>query len=60
VRAKGAISIQTHRVRFLGGKNIQRLFSVLGINGEDTDEQQPLVAALGPVGHVYSTRRLIG
>src|SRR5690606_9855426 len=37
----------------LGGHNVQRLFSVLGINGEEADAAHPLVAALGPVGHVY-------
>jgi endonuclease/exonuclease/phosphatase family metal-dependent hydrolase len=58
VRGKGAISIQTQRVRFLGGNKVQRLFSVLGINGEETDAEEPLVAALGPVGHVYSPRQL--
>jgi endonuclease/exonuclease/phosphatase family metal-dependent hydrolase len=50
----GVSSIQTQRVRLLGGKRIQRLFSVIGIDGDGPDEQQPIVAALGPVGHVYS------
>ncbi|MCD6707245.1 MAG: endonuclease/exonuclease/phosphatase family protein [Thiobacillus sp.] len=53
VRTQNAGGIQTQRVRFLGGRKLQRLFSVLGINGEEADEQHPLVAALGPVGHVY-------
>ncbi len=60
LRLKGEIGIQTQRVRLLGGKNIQRLFSVLGIEKEETDERQPLVAALGSVGHVYSPRQLTG
>lgn len=51
-------SIQTQRVRFLGGKRIQRLFSVLGINGENVDEQSAIVAGLGPVAHVYAPRQL--
>ena len=60
VRGGSVGSIQTQRVRFLGGGRIQRLFSVLGINGEDTDEQHPVVSALGPVGHVYAVRELTG
>jgi endonuclease/exonuclease/phosphatase family metal-dependent hydrolase len=51
-------SIQTQRVRLLGGNNIQRLFAVLGINGEESDEPHAKIAALGPVGHVYSPRKL--
>ncbi|MDP2057868.1 MAG: endonuclease/exonuclease/phosphatase family protein, partial [Thiobacillus sp.] len=60
VRPKGMGGIQTQRVRFLGGQKIQNLFSVLGIDGEEADEQHPLVAALGPVGHVYLPRELTG
>lgn len=59
-RPGGAGGIQTQRVRFLGGRNIQRLFSVLGMNGEDADEAHPVVAALGPVGHIYFPRDLSG
>ena len=51
-------SIQTQRVRFLGGKRIQRLLSVRGANGEEPGEQQPGVVALGPVGHVYAPQEL--
>jgi len=58
VRSQGANSVQTQRARFLGGKKIQRLFSMLGMNGENTDEHQPVIAALGPVGHVYSPQPL--
>lgn len=53
VRPQVAGGIQTQRVRVLGGRKIQRLFSVLGINGDEADDAHPLVAALGPVGHVY-------
>lgn len=60
VRQDGTAGIQTQRVRYLGGDKIQRLFSVLGINGEDTDEQHPAVAALGPVGHIYLPHGLSG
>jgi endonuclease/exonuclease/phosphatase family metal-dependent hydrolase len=56
----GAGGIQTQRVRFLGGRRIQRLFSVLGINGDATDADRPLVAALGPVGHIYLPPGLTG
>jgi endonuclease/exonuclease/phosphatase family metal-dependent hydrolase len=55
---KGQGSIQTQRVRLLGGGNIQRLFPVPGIHGGGTDEEQPVVVAPGPVAHVYSPRQL--
>lgn len=60
ITTEGASSVQTQRVRFLGGNNIQRLFSVLGIHGDEPDEQQPAVTALGPVAHVYAPRQLTG
>ena len=50
-------SVQMQRVRFLGGNNVQRLFSLLGLNDEET-EQHASVAALGPVGHAYAPREL--
>lgn len=58
IRNEGASSVQTQRVRFLGGKKIQRLFSVLGIDGDAPDEQHPAVTSLGPVAHVYAPRKL--
>jgi endonuclease/exonuclease/phosphatase family metal-dependent hydrolase len=58
IRSSAVSSIQTQRVRFLGGKNIQRLFSVLGMNGEETDEHHPDITSLGSVAHVYSPRDL--
>jgi endonuclease/exonuclease/phosphatase family metal-dependent hydrolase len=60
VQRKGAEGIQTQRVRFLGGLKIQRLFSVPGINGGEADEKHPIVAALGPVGHIYLPDGLTG
>lgn len=54
VGAGGAGGIQTQRVRFLGGRKVQRLFAVLGINGTEADAARSTVAALGPVGHVYA------
>jgi len=51
--SKGQSSIHAQRVRFLGGKRIQRLFPVPAINGVETDEEQPVVVAPGPVAHVY-------
>jgi len=58
VHSKSARSIQTQRARFLGGNNTQRLFSLLGMNGEDASEHQSVIAALGPVGHVYAPQPL--
>lgn len=46
--------IQTQRVRLLGGRHVQRLFAVLGMDGLAHNEARPSVAALGPVAHVYS------
>ncbi len=60
IRRQAARGIQTQRVRTLGGQKFQRLFSVLGIDSEEAHASQPLVAALGPVGHVYSPRELSG
>ena len=60
IYTEGASSVQTQRVRFLGGNNIQRMFSVLGIDGDEPDEQQPAVTSLGPVAHVYAPRKLTG
>jgi hypothetical protein len=51
---KSQNSIQTQRLRFLGGKYIQSLFPVLG----EADEEQPRVAGLGPVAHVYSPEEM--
>jgi endonuclease/exonuclease/phosphatase family metal-dependent hydrolase len=50
--------VQTQRVRLLGGNRIQRLFAVFSGNGEEAGEQDAVVAALGPVGHIYSPRKL--
>ncbi|MDR6984852.1 endonuclease/exonuclease/phosphatase family metal-dependent hydrolase [Rheinheimera pacifica] len=57
-----ADSIQTQRVRLLGGNKVQRLFAVRGghantahaiTTGEKATEAAIQVAALGPVGHIY-------
>jgi endonuclease/exonuclease/phosphatase family metal-dependent hydrolase len=60
INTEGPSSVQTLRVRFLGGNRIQRLFSVPGIHGDEPDEQQPAVTSLGPVAHVYAPRKLTG
>ena len=58
-------SIQTQRIRLLGGTRTQRLFAVRGGKTEgdnpgtdDTDDGVAQVAALGPVGHIYSPAEL--
>lgn len=49
--------IQTQRIRWFGGHLIQRLFPIW--NGDEkSDEEQPMLAALGPVGHLYLDRPL--
>ncbi|UZJ45001.1 endonuclease/exonuclease/phosphatase family protein [Marinimicrobium sp. C6131] len=47
-------SKQGQRARVLGGRRVQRWFSVLGINGDEVPAQHWVVSALGPVGHAYS------
>jgi len=45
---------QAQRARLLGGRRLQRLFSRLTNHDDGTGpEHEPLVACLGPVGHVY-------
>ena len=44
---------QTLRIRWFGGKRIQRLFPIFGNIEPDLETSQPMLAALGPVGHLY-------
>jgi len=60
VQPKDAGGIQTQRVAFLGGEKTQRLFSRLGISLELEEDMHPVVAALGPVGHIYFPQHLAG
>lgn len=60
VSQTGVASIQTQRARLLGGKRVQYLLSVLGINGDETAEAPPIIAAMGPVGHIYLPQELTG
>jgi hypothetical protein len=60
VRPKDAGGIQTQRVALLGGDKTQRLFSRLGVSVELEEDQHPVVAALGPVGHIYFPQHLAG
>ncbi len=53
-RCTASSSIQTQRARFVGGRKIQRLISVLGSQNDNAEIGKPLVVAFGPVGHVYS------
>lgn len=45
--------VQAQRARMLGGRKTQRLFSMPRINRKKTAPQDSLVAAFGPLGHVY-------
>lgn len=54
----GTSSIQTLRVRLLGGNIIQRFFAVRGHNGNNTLNAAPMMTALGPVAHVYVPEEL--
>ncbi|MFN2329132.1 MAG: endonuclease/exonuclease/phosphatase family protein [Chromatocurvus sp.] len=59
-------SIQTQRIRLLGGRKIQKLFArlksaasdVTGTEAGDEGPARPAVAALGPLGHIYLARQL--
>ena len=51
-------SIQTQRVSFLGGKNFQKLFSVIGIDSNRAEETPLSITSLGPVGFIYPPRTL--
>ncbi len=55
---KNSNSIQTHRVRLLGGQKLQRLLPIFNFGGTSYNEQEPQVVALGPVGLVYSPQPL--
>lgn len=46
-------TVQTHRVRLLGGRRFQRLFAVFQAGPEEGSRDQPQVASLGPVAFVY-------
>jgi endonuclease/exonuclease/phosphatase family metal-dependent hydrolase len=60
VRPKDAGGIQTQRIALLGGERTQRLFSRLGVSLELEEDLHPVVAALGPVGHIYLPQQLVG
>lgn len=55
-RQQMADSIQTQRVRLLGGNKVQRLFALRGGNtsAAKDDAAAIQVAALGPLGHIYA------
>ena len=46
--------IQSHRARLLGGNKIQKLFSTYIDVINDTKANSPVIAAMGPLGQVYS------
>ena len=59
VDANGETSIQTHRVKFLGGVKIQKLFSVLtNTSFNTTDNEQHQIVAMGSVGFIYPACKL--
>ena len=60
VRPKDAGGIQTQRVALLGGEKSQRLFPRVGVSLELEEDVHPVVAALGPVGHIYFPQHLAG
>ena len=58
IHAESTSSVQTRRIRFLGGNFIQRLFSVLDGNGDLPHDIQPVMTALGPVAHLYVEKKI--
>ncbi|WP_290618285.1 MULTISPECIES: endonuclease/exonuclease/phosphatase family protein [unclassified Arsukibacterium] len=47
-------SVQTQRARLLGGRKVQRMFSVNISDDQMGADNQIKVAAQGPVGHIYT------
>ncbi|MBW6508581.1 MAG: alkaline phosphatase family protein [Desulfuromonadales bacterium] len=58
IHAESTSSVQTRRIRLLGGNTIQRLFSVLDGNGNIPYDIQPIMTALGPVAHLYMEKEI--
>ncbi len=50
----GDHGVRHQRVRWFGGERIQRLFRLNDTGAAEADAPAPLVAALGPIGHVYA------
>ena len=57
IHAENMTSVQTRRIRFLGGHAFQRLFAVLEGNGAIPQDIQPTMTALGPVAHLYMAKK---
>ncbi len=56
--SKPSHGIQTQRARYLGGNFIQKLFKKYVSDQEDTDNLNPVVTAMGPMGLIYSPNKL--
>ena len=50
--------IQSHRVRLLGGKRIQKIFQVFQEEGREVETQGVVVTAMGPLAFVYTPYEL--
>lgn len=46
--------IQSHRVRLLGGKRLQKIFQVFKASDREADSQGVVVTAMGPLAFVYA------
>ncbi len=58
IRAERTRSVQTRRIRFLGGDSIQNWFSALYDNGTMPRDIQPIMTTLGPVAHLYLEKEI--
>lgn len=58
IHAENTGSVQTRRIRFLGGNMIQRLFSVIDGNDNSPSAIQPVMTAMGPVAHIYMAKKI--
>lgn len=56
IHAKITNSIQTRRIRLLGGDIFQHLFFVLEGNTHKPQDMQPIMTAMGPVAHLYMAK----
>lgn len=50
--------IQSHRVRLLGGKRLQKIFQVFKAGGGEVGSQGVVVTAMGPLAYVYAPYKL--
>lgn len=56
--SKPSHGIQTQRARYIGGRYIQKLFKTYENEVQETDDVDPVITAMGPLGLIYSQNHL--